>query len=44
MVKPLAKVTYPFDGYGNEELPKQEDILIKNATVWTNEKDGILQN
>jgi imidazolonepropionase-like amidohydrolase len=40
----LAKVTYPFDGYGNEELPKQENILIKNATVWTNEKDGILQN
>jgi imidazolonepropionase-like amidohydrolase len=44
VVKPLAKVTFPFDGYGNEELPKQEDILIKNATVWTNEKDGILQN
>jgi len=40
----IAKVTYPFDGYGNEELPKQETILIKNATVWTNEKDGILQN
>jgi imidazolonepropionase-like amidohydrolase len=44
VVKPMAKVTYPFDGYGNEELPKQEDILIKNATVWTNEKEGILQN
>ncbi|MBS1592435.1 MAG: amidohydrolase family protein [Bacteroidetes bacterium] len=42
--KPLGKVTYPFDGYGNEELPKQEDILIKNATVWTNEKEGILHN
>ena len=42
--KNLAKVTYPFDGYGFEELPKQETILIKNATVWTNEKDGILQN
>ena len=40
----LAKVTYPFDGYGNEELPKQENLLIKNATVWTNEKEGILQN
>ncbi|MDE3234344.1 MAG: amidohydrolase family protein [Bacteroidota bacterium] len=42
--KPLAKVTYPFDGYGFEEMPKQQTILIKNATVWTNEKDGILQN
>ncbi|OIR07594.1 D-hydantoinase [mine drainage metagenome] len=40
----LAKVTYPFDGYGWEEMPKQENILIKNATVWTNEKDGILEN
>ncbi len=42
--KNLAKVTFPFDGYGFEELPKQENILIKNATVWTNEKDGVLQN
>ena len=42
--KPLAKITYPFDGYGNEELPKQENIIIKNTTVWTNEKEGVLQN
>ena len=40
----IAKVTYPFDGYGWEEMPKQETVLFKNATVWTNEKDGILQN
>lgn len=40
----LAKVTFPFDGYGWEEAPKQEDILIKNATVWTNEKEGKLEN
>ncbi|MES2003730.1 MAG: amidohydrolase family protein [Bacteroidota bacterium] len=40
----LAKVTYPFDGYGWEDAPKQEDLLIKNATVWTNEKDGKLEN
>jgi Imidazolonepropionase and related amidohydrolases len=40
----LAKVTYPFDGYGWEEMPKQENVLFKNATVWTNEKEGILQN
>lgn len=37
-------VLYPFDGYGSATLPKQEDVLIKNATVWTNEADGILQN
>ncbi|MFI5152310.1 MAG: amidohydrolase family protein [Chitinophagales bacterium] len=39
-----GKVVYPFDGYGWEELPKQEDLLIKNATVWTNEKEGKLEN
>jgi len=39
-----SKITYPFTGFGNEVVPQQETILIKNATVWTNEKDGILQN
>lgn len=42
--KPLSKVVYPFMGYGNEQLPQQETILIKNATVWTNESDGRLLN
>ncbi len=37
-------VMYPFKGYGWKVAPKPEDLLIKNATVWTNEKDGILQN
>ena len=37
-------IPYPFDGYGFTQQPKQEDLLIKNATVWTNEADGILQN
>lgn len=39
-----SKVTYPFNGFGWTEAPKQEDILIKNVTVWTNEKDGELPN
>ena len=39
----LGKVTYPFLGYGWEEMPKAENILIKNATVWTSEKDGKLE-
>ena len=42
--KETGAVVYPFVGFGNEELPKSETVLIKNATVWTNEKDGILQN
>ena len=40
----VGKVLYPFDGYGWETLPKPEDLLIKNATVWTNEKEGRLEN
>ncbi|MEQ9404856.1 MAG: amidohydrolase family protein [Cyclobacteriaceae bacterium] len=39
----LGDVIFPFLAYGNKELPKQETILIKNATVWTNEADGILE-
>ncbi len=37
-------VIYPFTAYGFKELPKQEDVLFKNATVWTNEKEGKLLN
>jgi imidazolonepropionase-like amidohydrolase len=40
----LGKVDYPFGAYGWDTLPKPETILIKNATVWTNEKEGILKN
>lgn len=42
----VGKVTYPFLPFGWDEgqQPKQETILIKNATIWTNEKDGVLQN
>lgn len=39
----LGKVTYPFLAYGSETLPVQETILIRNATVWTSEKDGKLE-
>jgi len=48
-IKPQKKniindtVMYPFDGYGWTVAPKQEDLLIKNATIWTNEKEGVLQ-
>ena len=42
----IGKVLYPFEPFGFEEgnQPKQENILIKNATIWTNEKEGVLQN
>jgi len=40
----IGPIIYPFSAFGNTELPKQETVLIKNGTVWTNERDGILQN
>jgi len=45
-IGPIGKVIYPFEPFGWEEdkAPKQETILIRNATVWTNEKESILQN
>jgi len=39
-----GKVIYPFVAYGNESKPQYRDFIIKNATVWTMEDDGILEN
>jgi imidazolonepropionase-like amidohydrolase len=36
----IGNVIYPFVAFGNESLPKSKDMLIKNATIWTNDKDG----
>lgn len=40
----VGPVLYPDMAYGWKELPKAQTVLIKNATVWTNETDGILKN
>ncbi|TJY36282.1 amidohydrolase family protein [Pontimicrobium aquaticum] len=40
----MVPVTYPNGAYGVSQLPKQETVLFKNATVWSNESDGILKN
>ena len=41
----LGSLTYPLLPFGwkDDQRPKSETLLIKNATVWTNEKDGILK-
>ena len=41
---PAGALIYPFVAFGEEAAPKQESVLLKNATVWTNEKEGILLN
>lgn len=39
----LGDVIYPFIAYGWSEAPKQETLLIQNATVWTLEGDGKIE-
>ncbi len=40
----IGEVNYPFGAYGWTTAPKVGVWLITNATVWTNEKEGVLQN
>lgn len=40
----IGNVIYPFVAYGQEQRPQAKTYLIKNATVWTNETEGIIQN
>ncbi len=40
----VGAIVFPFNGYGQKTIPKSETILIKNTTVWTNEKSGILKD
>jgi imidazolonepropionase-like amidohydrolase len=43
-VPELLPLSYPNVGYGYLKRPEQEDILFKNATVWTGEAEGTLAN
>ncbi|WP_299158617.1 amidohydrolase family protein [uncultured Tenacibaculum sp.] len=40
----VLAVSYPNIGYGNYTKPKQENILIKNTTVWTSDNGNVLNN
>ena len=39
-----GKIWLPNKSYGWDSLPKQQNIYFKNATIWTNEKEGIIKN
>jgi imidazolonepropionase-like amidohydrolase len=39
----LGRQLYPNMSYGLEKLPEDKEIVIENATIWTNEDAGILQ-
>lgn len=40
----LGPLYYPNMAYGWDTLPEQQNFLFRNATVWTNEDIGIVQN
>jgi imidazolonepropionase-like amidohydrolase len=40
----MGSLTWPNGSYGWAAMPQAENILIKNATVWTNEAAGKLAN
>ena len=39
----LGNIVYPFTDYGWTIKPIAETIIFKNATVWSNEKEGVLK-
>jgi len=43
-INPVQPVTYPNVAFGNQEKLTAQTLLFKNATIWTNEKEGILEN
>lgn len=40
----IPKIQYPNMAYGFDSLPQAQTMLIQGATVWTNEKEGVLKN
>ncbi|MBU1311090.1 MAG: amidohydrolase family protein [Gammaproteobacteria bacterium] len=40
----ISQLTFPNRAYGLPALVKQQNVHIKNATVWTAEDAGVLQN
>src|SRR5690606_23620979 len=43
-LREIVPVSYPNMAYGFNSMPQQETILFRNATVWTNTDQGILEN
>jgi len=43
-MKTIPNIPQPFSAYGLHDIDDNDSVLIKNATVWTNESQGILEN
>lgn len=44
MTKTIPSIPKPFSAYGMHDIDLNNSVLIKNATVWTNESTGILKD
>jgi imidazolonepropionase-like amidohydrolase len=40
----MGKMIYPFTAFGWEQKPVAKTVLVRNATIWTNEEEGIIEN
>ena len=40
----IAKTWFPNLAYGCDSIPEVRTVVFKNATVWTNEKEGIIKD
>ncbi|MBW3671629.1 MAG: amidohydrolase family protein, partial [Acidobacteria bacterium] len=40
----VSRLTYPNIGLGYETIPTQQNVLIRNATIWTMEDAGVVAN
>ncbi|MEW5797694.1 MAG: amidohydrolase family protein [Bacteroidota bacterium] len=39
----MNDLVYPDGAFGRKEIPKQQDLLVKNATIWTSGPQGNLE-
>lgn len=39
----ISAFTFPNMAFGYKSVPAPENVLVKNATIWTCEKDGVLE-
>jgi imidazolonepropionase-like amidohydrolase len=40
----LGDVVFPWNAFGWTKKPTAQTVLVKNTTIWTNEKEGVLTN
>lgn len=40
----IGDIWFPFQAYGMPAIPDQDRVIFRNATVWTNTEQGIVEN